>query len=60
MMRMLFVMGFMVLMGGCSGDNLRQGLYDGFKVHNDLQASPSERIGKPDSPSYNQYQQLNK
>lgn len=60
MIRMLFVLGLLLSIGGCTGENLRQGLYEGFKVHSDLKSTPSERIGRPDAPTYDQYRQLQK
>ena len=48
------------LCSGCTTDGVRQGLYEGFRVRNDLQSSPSERIGKPESVNYLEYERLRK
>ena len=48
------------LMAGCTADNVRHGLYEGFRVRNDLQRSPPERAGKPESPDYLEYERLRK
>jgi hypothetical protein len=59
MARMVLIFSLLLLIGGCTGENFKQGLYDGLKVHNDLQSTPSERLGRPD-PTYGQYQQMQK
>ncbi len=48
----------LLLLTSCSADNLRHGLYEGIKTRNDLQSSPSERFGKPEAPSYPEYERL--
>lgn len=60
MYRGIILLTFFWLIAGCSGDNLKQGLYESLRVHSDLQSTPSERIGKPEPPTYNEYQQLKK
>lgn len=46
------------LLTGCTADNLRQGLYEGFRTRNDLQQTPPERAGKQETPDYRAYEQL--
>ena len=46
----------LALLAGCAADHLRGGLYDAFRVRNDLQSSPAERLGQPDSPNYAEYE----
>ena len=48
------------LLPGCSGSNLPRGIYEGVRVRNDLRSSPSERLGRPDSPDYQEYERLRK
>ena len=48
----------LLLLAGCTADHLKQGLYEGLRTRNDLQSSPAERIGKPDSPNYQEYERL--
>lgn len=48
------------LLAGCTVDNMRQGIYEGFRTRNDLQYSPPERAGKPESPDYREYERLRK
>ena len=50
----------LLLCAGCTTDKVRQGLYEGFRVRNDLQSSPSERLGKPDSVDYLEYERQRK
>jgi hypothetical protein len=45
---------------GCTVDNVQHGIYEGLRTRNDLQASPSERAGKPESPDYREYDRLRK
>ncbi len=45
-------------LAGCTADNLRQGVYEGLRTRNDLQSSPPERIGKPESPDYQTYDRM--
>lgn len=56
---LLAVLG-LLLLAGCSTDNLKHGLYEGFRVRNDLQSSPPERGDKPVSPDYQEYERLRK
>lgn len=46
------------LLTGCTVDNVRQGLYEGFRTRNDLQQAPPERAGKQETPDYRAYEQL--
>ncbi len=55
----LIVLG-LSLFAGCTADNVRQGLYEGFRTRNDLQSTPPERTGKPESPNYSEYERLKK
>lgn len=50
----------LLLFEGCSVDNVRQGLYEGVRTRNNLQSSPSERAGKPETPDYREYERLRK
>lgn len=56
---LLFVLG-LPLFVGCSVKHVSTGIYEGFRVQNDLQSSPAERLGKPESPDYGQYEQMKK
>lgn len=55
----LFVL-WLQLFVGCSVKHVTTGIYEGIRVQNDLQSSPSERLGKPESPDYGQYEQMKK
>lgn len=57
---LLLTMLCIMLFSGCTGDNVRHGLYDGIRTRNDLQCSPPERFGKPESPDYQEYERLRK
>jgi hypothetical protein len=57
---LLFILLVPVSIVGCTVDHVKQGFYEGFRVRNDLQTSPQERLGKPESPNYQQYEQLKK
>ena len=48
------------LLAGCSTDHLARGLYDGIRVHNDLNSPPSERLGKQEAPDYRDYERMRK
>lgn len=50
----------LLLFTGCAADNIRHGLYEGFRTQSDLQNSPPERVGKPESPDYLEYERLRK
>lgn len=58
MTRKILMLAVLWLVAGCTADNVQHGLYEGFRVRSDLQNSPAERIGKPDAPSYSEYQRL--
>ena len=47
-------------LAGFTVDHVQQGFYEGLRVRNDLQSSPHDRFGKPESPNYQQYEQLKK
>jgi hypothetical protein len=57
---LLVILLVLASLGGCTVDHVTQGFYEGFRVRNDLQSSPQERLGKPESPNYQQYEQLKK
>ena len=59
-MILLFNILCLLLMTGCSKDNVIHGVYDGFRVRNDLQSSPPERDGRPESPDYTEYERMRK
>lgn len=56
----LFSFLCLYLLAGCSTGNVSQGIYDGIKVRNDLQSSPAERYGKPETPDYQEYERMRK
>ena len=56
---LLFVL-LLQLLVGCSVKHVTTGIYEGFRVQNDLQSSPAERVGRPESPDYGQYEQMKK
>ncbi len=41
---------------GCTSKQIYGNLYEGVRVRNQLQTTPAEQIGKPDVPSYDQYE----
>jgi len=57
---LLFFILWLQLLVGCSVKQVTTGVYEGFRVQNDLQSSPAERVGKPESPDYGQYEQMKK
>lgn len=57
---LLLIMPWVLLFTGCAADNIRHGLYEGFRTQSDLQNSPPERVGKPESPDYLEYERLRK
>ena len=57
---LLLIMLSLLLSSSCTGDNVRHGLYEGIRTRNDLQSSPSERFGKPESPDYPEYERMRK
>jgi hypothetical protein len=54
----LFIILCLQLLAGCTTSNLSRGLYEGVRVRNDLQSSPAERFGKPESPDYQEYERM--
>lgn len=56
----LFSCGILAVVSGCTKDNLLHGMYDGFRVHNELQSSPSERAVRQELPAYSDYQRMRK
>ena len=57
---LLLTMLLLPLFAGCTGENVRHGLYEGIRTRNDLQSSPSERLGQPESPVYSEYERMRK
>jgi len=57
---LLLIMLSLLLFSGCTGENVRHGLYEGIRTRNDLQNSPPDRFGKPESPDYPEYERLRK
>lgn len=57
---MLFNILFLLLMTGCSKDRFLHGMYEGLRTHDDLQSTPAERVGRPDSPDYLEYERMRK
>jgi len=57
---LFFFVLWLQLLVGCSVKNVKTGIYEGFRVQNDLQSSPAERAGRPESPDYGQYEQMKK
>lgn len=53
----LFIMlTLMTILAGCTTAQVRGGMYEGLRVRNDLQQSPAERLGKPEAPSFSDYE----
>ena len=49
-----------MLVAGCAKNGLYQGLYDGVRVRDQLATTPAERVGKPEIPNYQQYENMRK
>lgn len=45
----------LLVLGGCSRQNMYENLYEGVRVRNMLQTQPSERGAQQDIPGYHQY-----
>ena len=58
--KLLLIMLGLLCFAGCSVDNVKHGLYEGFRTRQDLQSTPSERASKPESPNYQEYERLKK
>jgi hypothetical protein len=56
----LFIVLCLHLFTGCTTSNVTRGVYEGLRTRNDLQSSPSERLGKPASPDYAEYERARK
>lgn len=56
--RVLLAMSLVQFLAGCSVDGVRRGIYDGVRTRNDLQARPSERFGREETPGYQEYERL--
>jgi hypothetical protein len=56
--RSMVIAGYFILLAGCSGKDLRegiyQGVYEGARIENQNELSPRERASKPDM-DYQQY-----
>ncbi|OGW34109.1 MAG: hypothetical protein A2X58_11310 [Nitrospirae bacterium GWC2_56_14] len=57
---MLLTILCLLLLTGCSKDWFLHGMYEGLRTHNDLQSTPAERVGQPDSPNYGDYERMRK
>lgn len=55
---LVLTMLLLPLFTGCTANYLWGGLYGGIKARNDLQSTPSERLGQPESPDYSEYERL--
>ncbi len=55
---LLLIMLWLQLFAGCTMDNVRHGIYEGIRARNDLQSSPSERVGKQEEPNFSEYERL--
>jgi len=57
-LRIVAVAAFL-FMTACSTRSVYTGLYEGVRVKNQLDATPSERFGKPEPPAdYQQYEMM--
>ena len=55
-MKHLALIGLLVvLLSGCSNYNLSRAMYEGVQTHNQLNATPSERMNNPQM-NYDQYE----
>lgn len=59
MIRIVAITGFL-MMAGCAVDNVRHGLYEGIRTYNNLQSTPSEQVGRPESLTYQDYERMRK
>lgn len=50
----------LLLLAGCSGNSLARGIYEGIRVRNELQSSPPERFGRPETPDFQEYERRRK
>lgn len=48
------------LLSGCSTSNLYGGIYEGVRVRNQLQSTPSERLNQAEPMNYQQYERERK
>jgi hypothetical protein len=55
---LLLTMLWLQLIAGCTVDSVRHGIYEGIRARNDLQRSPSERMGKQEEPNFSEYERL--
>jgi hypothetical protein len=56
--RVLFI-ALCLITTACSTRSVYTGLYEGVRVKNQLDATPSERFGKPEPPAdYQQYEMM--
>jgi hypothetical protein len=56
-LNLLFVSIFLLLMAGCSVNNVVQGIYEGSQTRNELLTPPAERIEKRDYSTHGAYEQ---
>jgi len=45
-------------LAGCSTKGAYQGIYEGLNAGKQMETAPSERIGKPEPPNYQQYDDM--
>ena len=45
-------------LAGCSTKRAYQAIYEGLNAKKELGSAPSERIGKPEPPNYQQYDDM--
>ena len=61
--RLMFVAGCLMIVTGCAGKDIRegiyQGMYDGARIENQKELSPGDRAAKPEL-DYNQYKNQRK
>lgn len=57
--RCLTLVTIFACLAGCSSKGVYQGIYEGVRAKNQMDASPSERLGKPELPmDYQQYDNM--
>lgn len=50
-MRATLLLVTITLLGGCSWQQVSQGVYEGVRVRDQLGSTPAERAGKPELPA---------
>ncbi|BCG48081.1 hypothetical protein GEOBRER4_n2950 [Citrifermentans bremense] len=43
---------------GCSNNAVTRGMFEGIRTRNQLQTTPSEQVGKPAPPDYNEFERF--